>query len=54
MANIAIKSDKVTPFGGIFPIMEHLTSCFQPLLTQRWAGDAAQASVISTARLRAR
>ena len=26
MAKIAIKSKKITPFGGIFPIMEHFTS----------------------------
>ena len=25
MAKVAIKSEKLTPFGGIFPIMEHLT-----------------------------
>ena len=24
MANVQIKSEKVTPFGGIFPIMEQL------------------------------
>mgnify|MGYP003540962447 FL=1 len=26
MAKIAIKSEKLTPFGGIFPIMEHFSS----------------------------
>ena len=26
MAKIAIKSEKMTPFGGLFPIMEHFTS----------------------------
>ena len=26
MAKIAIKSEIMTPFGGIFPIMEHFTS----------------------------
>ena len=30
MAKIAIKSEKLTPFGGIFPIMEH----FDALLSQ--------------------
>ena len=34
MAKIAIKSEKLTPFGGIFPIMEHFHP-FSPLqLTQ--------------------
>ena len=23
MTNVQIKSEKLTPFGGIFPIMEH-------------------------------
>lgn len=26
MAKIAIKSEKLTPFGSIFPIMEHFSS----------------------------
>ena len=26
MAKIAIKSEKLTPFGGTFPIMEHFSS----------------------------
>ena len=30
MANVQIKSDKLTPFGGIFPIMEQ----FDVLLAQ--------------------
>ena len=30
MAKVQIKSEKLTPFGGIFPIMEH----FDALLAQ--------------------
>ena len=30
MANVQIKSEKLTPFGGIFPVMEH----FDALLAQ--------------------
>ncbi len=28
MAKIHIKSEKLTPFGGIFPITEQLSICF--------------------------
>ena len=32
MAKVAIKSKKLTPFGGIFSIMEQLNSMFSPVI----------------------
>ena len=32
MAKIAIKSEKLTPFGGIFSIMEQFDSMFSPII----------------------
>lgn len=50
MAKIQIKSEKLTPFGGIFSIMEKFDSMLSPLSTQHWVRDAAVSSDISSAR----
>ena len=35
MAKIAIKSEKLTPFGGFFSIMEQFDSMLSPILSTR-------------------
>ena len=54
MAKVQIKSEKLTPFGGILWSWSNLTPCYHPLSTQHWGRDAAVSSVISSARLYAR
>ena len=34
MAKVQIKSEKLTPFGGIFSIMEQLDSMLSPIIDQ--------------------
>ena len=34
MAKVQIKSEKLTPFGGIFSIMEHFDSMLSPIIDQ--------------------
>lgn len=34
MAKVAIKSEKLTPFGGIFSIMEQFDSMLSPIIDQ--------------------
>ena len=34
MANVQIKSEKLTPFGGIFSIMEQFDSMLSPIIDQ--------------------
>ena len=34
MAKVQIKSDKLTPFGGIFSIMEQFDSMLSPIIDQ--------------------
>ncbi|MDY2642279.1 MAG: IS1380 family transposase, partial [Mediterranea sp.] len=34
MAKVAIKSEKLSPFGGIFPIMEQFDSMLSPIIDQ--------------------
>ena len=36
MAKVAIKSERLTPFGGIFPIMEQFTSLLSSTIDQHW------------------
>ena len=49
MAKIQIKSEKLTPFGGIFSIMENLTHAFTRYRLNT-GSDAAVSSDISSAR----
>ena len=51
MVKVAIKSEKLTPFGGFFSIMEQFDSCFHLLSTRHLVRDAAVLSAINTARL---
>ena len=41
MAKIAIKSEKLTPFGGFFQSWSNLTPCFHLLSTRHLVRDAA-------------
>ena len=34
MAKVSIKSEKITPFGGIFSIMEQFDSMLSPIIDQ--------------------
>ena len=34
MAKIAIKSEKITPFGGIFHVMDHFSSVLEPVIDE--------------------
>ena len=34
MAKIAIKSDKITPFGGIFHVMDQFSSVLEPVIDE--------------------
>ena len=34
MANVQIKSEKLTPYGGIFSIMEQFDSMLSPIIDQ--------------------
>ena len=54
MANVQIKSDKLTPFGGFFWSWSNLTPCFHPLSTRHWGRDAAVTLDTSTAKLSVR
>mgnify|MGYP007100771256 CR=1 FL=1 len=52
MAKVQIKSEKLTPFGGIFSIMEQFDSnAFTYLSTRHLVRDAAVSSDTSTAKL---
>lgn len=48
MTKISIKSEKITPFGGIFHVMEHFSRFVGPLST-KFLDFGAHRSVISTA-----
>ncbi len=50
MAKVQIKSEKNTPFGGIFHVRELFPVTSAPLSTKCWVFDAHH-SAISTARL---
>ena len=45
MAKVSIKSGKITPFGGIFSIMEQIDSMLSPIIDQ--ALDQRCRSIIS-------
>ena len=49
MAKIAIKSEQITPFGGIFPVMEQF-SPFSPLQLTQPSVWGANSMVINTAK----
>ena len=51
MAKKQIKSEKLTPFGGIFSIMEQFDSMLSPISTRHLVRDAAVSSDTSTAKL---
>ena len=51
MAKVQIKSEKLTPFGGIFSIMEQFDSMLSPIIDQTLVRDAAVSSDTSTAKL---
>ena len=34
MAKIAIKSEKITPFGGIFHVMDQFSSVLEPVIDE--------------------
>ena len=36
MANVQIKSEKITPFGGIFHVREHFSRFVGPKSTKCW------------------
>ena len=53
MAKVSIKSEKITPFGGIFHVRELFPVTSAPLSTKCWVSDVLH-TAISTARLRVR
>ena len=50
MAKVQIKSEKITPFGGIFPVREQFSRFVGRLSTEFW-GFGVHHTAISTARL---
>ena len=50
MAKVAIKSEKLSPFGGIFHVREHFSRFVGPVIEKSW-DFGAHRSAISTARL---
>ena len=53
MAKVSIKSEKITPFGGIFHVREFFSGTSAPLSTKCWVSGARH-TAISTARSRVR
>ena len=49
MTKVQIKSEKLTPFGGLFPIMKQFDSTLSSVIDQPSVKDANR-SVISTAK----
>ena len=50
MAKVQIKSEKLTPFGGIFQSWSNLTPCFHLLSTRHLVRDAAVSSDVLSFR----
>ena len=50
MAKVQIKSEKVTPFGGIFHVRELFSRYMAPIIEKCWGCDVRR-TAISTARL---
>ena len=46
MAKVQIKSEELTPFGGIFSIMEQFDSMLSPVIDKLWVIDAVVSSGI--------
>ena len=53
MAKVSIKSEKITPFGGLFHVRELFSVTSAPLSTKCWVSGARH-TAINTARLRVR
>ena len=53
MAKVSIKSERITPFGGIFHVRELFSVTSAPLSTKCWVSGVRPAA-ISTARSRVR
>ena len=53
MVKVSIKSEKITPFGGIFHVRELFSVTSAPLSTKCWISDVRH-TAISTARLSVR
>jgi len=53
MAKVSIKSEKITPFGGIFQVREEFSRFVGLLSTKYWVSDVRH-SATSTARLQVR
>ena len=54
MAKVQIKSEKLTPFGGIFSIMEQFDSMLSPIIDQTLAQRCRSIIGYSLAQLRAK
>ena len=53
MAKVSIKSEKITPFGGIFHVRELFSRYVGPVIDKFWAFGVRH-TAISTGRLRVR
>ena len=53
MAKVQIKSERITPFGGIFHVRELFSRYVGPVIDKYWASDVRH-SATSTARLQVR